>query len=173
MSFMRNIYVVLATALCLAATVRAETVDLSTLTGHRILQNGDTATGTLAGNYKISIADGAKVTLSNAVINVGGASAAWAGLTCAGDAEIVLVDDESVVTSFHSNYPGIFVPTNHTLTITGEGYLTVTGGGWSAGIGGGNGNDLGLAASCGSIVIDLEEAFHGLPCIGGDRKVVA
>ena len=48
-------------------------------------------TGILGGNYKISIADGATVVLRDAVINGTNSSEYnWAGITCLGDATIVL-----------------------------------------------------------------------------------
>ena len=46
-----------------------------------------------------------------------------------------------------SDYPGIYVPTGHTLTITGAGSLEASSNGYGAGVGGGN------CIDCGSIVI--------------------
>lgn len=46
-------------------------VDLSKVGGACQVQNGDVLTGTLSGNYKISVADGATVTLDNATITDG------------------------------------------------------------------------------------------------------
>ena len=110
-------------------------VDLSTLTADYEAQNGDVLTGTLAANVKITIADGATVTLSGAVIN-GENNSFWAGLTLAGDGTIILSGENSVK-GFYEDYPGIFVPVNKTLTIQGDGSLTASSNGYGAGIGGG------------------------------------
>ena len=122
------------------------TVDLSTLTADYEAQDGDVLTGTLGGNYKISIADGATVTLSGAVIN-GTNDSEWAGLTLAGDGTIILAG-ENTVKGFYEDYPGIFVPENKTLTIQGDGSLTASSNGYGAGIGGG------FRIACGNITIE-------------------
>lgn len=93
------------------------TVDLSTLTGDYVAQDGDILTGTLGGLYKISIADKAIVTLKNATINgTQDASSNFAGITCLGDSTIILEGDNTAV-GFGPYYPGIFIPKNKTLTI--------------------------------------------------------
>ena len=123
------------------------TVDLSTLTANYEAQDYDLLTGTLAGNYKISIADGATVTIDNVTIN--GTSSTiylWAGITCQGDATIVL-SGTNTVKGFYENYPGIRVPSGKTLTIQGDGSLNTSSKGWGAGIGGG------YEIACGNIVI--------------------
>lgn len=96
-------------------------------------------TGTLAGNYKISIADGAEVTLSDATINgVNNSSCSWAGLSCLGGATIDLADGTiNTVRGFYENFPGIHIPEGNTLTIQGTGTLDVSNNGDGAGIGGG------------------------------------
>ena len=69
-----------------------------------------TLTGTGCGP-KISIASGATVTLDGARID--GAnfdSRKWAGLTCLGDATIVLKGQNNLVRGYYEDYPGIFVP---------------------------------------------------------------
>ena len=98
---------------------------LSTLTGDFVAEDGCVLTGTLDGStqpYKISIADGATVRLNGVTIN--GANDEdynWAGITCEGDATIILMDGtENTVKGFHDHYPGIFVPSGKTLTIVGE-----------------------------------------------------
>jgi hypothetical protein len=132
-------------------------VYLSSLSGDITLGNGQTATGTLGGNYKVSIADGATVTLRDANINTNGTSTGstkWAGLTCEGDATIIL-EGESVVKAFNSEYPGIYVPKGYALTIKGDGALEVRGGSLgAAGIGGGS------CGTCGNIVIDADEGCY-------------
>ena len=120
------------------------------MTGSTTLANGDVATGTLGGNYKISIAAGATITLSGVTINGGNvqnSSYKWAGLTCAGNATIILVG-ESTVNGFYAEHPGIYVPEGYTLTIKGSGSLNAGGCNSGAGIGGA------FNASCGNIVIE-------------------
>ena len=64
-------------------------VNLSEITEDYTAQDGQTLTGTLSANVKISIADGATVTLLNAHINgVHNWSYEWAGLNCEGNATI-------------------------------------------------------------------------------------
>ncbi len=129
----------------------AQIVNLSTLTGDYEAQNGDILINTLAGNYKITIADGATVTLRNATINgTNNDSYQWAGITCLGDATIIL-EGTNIVKGFYENYPGIYVPVGKTLTIqggiAGTGSLNASSNGYAAGIGGG------FQISCGNIVI--------------------
>ena len=139
--------ILLAAAIGLAAATLAATVDLSTVRGDTVLQDGDVATGTLGGNYKISVADGATVTLRNAVIDQdSGWENGWASVNCLGDATIVLEGDNTLDPK-NSHYPAIHIPTNKTLTMQGDGSLAAWGGNGSAAIGGGNGID------CGNIVI--------------------
>ncbi|MBR1658434.1 MAG: hypothetical protein IJ697_08215 [Synergistaceae bacterium] len=132
-----------------AITFRVEVaaiVDLSTLTADYEAQNGDILTGTLAGNYKITIADGAAITLNNATINgTHDFNYKWAGLTPLGDATIILRGDNSVK-GFYEDYPGISVPADNTLTIKGNGSLTA-GSNYGAGIGG-------YSIACGNVVIE-------------------
>ena len=123
-------------------------IDLSTLTSDYIAQDNNILTGTLAGNYKITIADNANVELKDVTINGGNNSSTnWAGLTCDGNATITITGTNSVK-GFYENYPGIQAsPIGKTLTIDGTGSLTATGGDYAAGIGSGKG------ASCGNITI--------------------
>ncbi|WP_028912910.1 Ig-like domain-containing protein [Prevotella sp. MA2016] len=124
-------------------------IDLSTLTSDFTAENYDALTGTLAGNYKISIAAGANVELKNVTINgVNDVAYKWAGLTCLYDANITITGANSVK-GFYENFPGIQAgPVGTTLTISGTGSLTATGGDFAAGIGSGfNGS------SCGHITI--------------------
>ena len=124
--------------------------DLSTLTADYTAQDGDILTGTLGSNVKISIADGASVTLKDVTINgVNNTSYKWAGITCLGDATITL-EGTNTVKGFDEDYPGIHVPEGKTLTINGTGSASITASsnGYGAGIGGGNG------VACGNIVIN-------------------
>ena len=129
------------------AAPAANIVDLSKLTADYEAKDGETLTGTLAGNYKISIADGATVTLDGVTINgVNDGSYEWAGITCLGDATIIL-SGTNTVKGFYEDYPGIQAAADKTLIINGTGSLTASNYGWSAGIGGGNG------VACGNIEI--------------------
>jgi hypothetical protein len=133
-------------------------VDLSTVTKDITIKDGFTVEGTLGANVKISIADGATVTLDGITINgTTGKSLNWAGITCVGDATIILKDGTTnTVKGFNSEYSGIFVPKDKTLTIKGEtegtGKLIASSNGDGAGIGGGDGISS-TAKNCGNIVI--------------------
>ena len=123
-------------------------VDLSTLTGDMEARNGQTLTGTLACNVKVSIADGATVTLRDATINGRNKNAfRWAGITCPGNATLVL-EGENSVRGFQRMFPGIHIAQGKTLTIQGSGTLSASSNGYGAGIGGGS------AIDCGHIVIE-------------------
>ena len=126
------------------------TVDLSNLTGNYEAQDGDVLSGTLANNVKISIAEGASVTLSNTNINENGTwtEGDYAGITCLGNATIIL-EGTNTVKGFKSTYPGVQAgPDGTTLTIGGSGTLNATGGSDAAGIGSGK------STSCGNITIN-------------------
>ena len=129
-----------------AGTVATYTL-LSTIASDYTAQDGDILTGTLGSNVKISIADGAKVTLKDVTINgVNDYSYQWAGITCAGDATISL-EGTNTLKGFYHHYPGIYVPVGKTLTIEGEGSLNASSDD-ASGIGGG------YQISCGNIVIN-------------------
>jgi hypothetical protein len=63
-------------------------IRLDTIHRDFVAQDRDTLTGALGGNYKISIADGATVTLMDANISSLTIGATYAGITCNGDATI-------------------------------------------------------------------------------------
>ena len=123
---------------------------LAALTADYEALNGDVLSGTLDGNYQVSIAAGATVTLDGVTINgANDENRQWAGITCAGDATIVL-SGESTVKGFHKYYPAIYIAPDKTLTIQGTGKLTASpydDSNLAAAIGGGNG------IACGNIVI--------------------
>ena len=124
-------------------------VDLSALTADYEAQDGDVLTGVLDGEtqpYKITVADGATITLKNAVIN-GVNTQKWAGITPNGDATIIL-EGTNTVKGFYDEYPGIYVPVDKTLTIKGDGSLDASNKANGAGIGGA------YDISCGNIVIE-------------------
>ena len=155
---MRKLIAMIAAAVATSATLPAATINLANVTSNTTLNDGDVATGTLGGNYKISIAAGATVTLSNAAINgVSSEGCLWAGLNCLGDATIILVGSNTVK-GFNLRYPGIHVPEEKTLTITGNGSLHASSNDAGSGIGGGN------DVSCGNIVINGGD----ITTIGGD-----
>jgi len=146
-------------ALFAASASFAATVDLSTLTGDYEALDGDVLTGTLNGDqehpqpFKITIADGAKVTLSDATINgVNDLELDWAGLTCLGNCTIEL-SGSNTVKGFDENYPGIRAAKRvgkgdeYTLTIEGDGSLVASSNGYASGIGGG------YYVDCGNITI--------------------
>ena len=96
-------------------------VNLATLTDDYVAKDGDVLTGKLGSAHKISIADGATVTLHNVSINTDGAntSANYAGITCLGNATIKL-EGTNIVKGFKDDYPGIQAgTTNKTLIIQG------------------------------------------------------
>ena len=131
-----------------------KTVNLARLEAAYEAQDGDVLTGELdVTNHpvKISIADGATVTLNYVTINgVNNESYPWAGITCEGDATIIL-NGTTTVKGFKSGYPGIYVPENKTVTIQGtlSDKLTANNNGeGAAGIGGG------YQLPCGNIVIE-------------------
>ena len=107
---------------------RSKVTDLSSLTGNYTALNGETLTGTLTGNYKISIADGATVTLDGVTITNLGNGCDWAGINCPGDATIILKGDNEVCAGRDgydcNNYPGIWIAPSKTLNIMGDGSLT-------------------------------------------------
>ena len=130
-------------------------IDLGTLTADFVAQNGNVLTGTLVNNVKVSIAADATVTLSDATINgVNNWDYEWAGITCLGNATIIL-SGTNTVKGFQRNNPGIQAAYNdtgvgdeYTLTIQGTGSLTASSNGEAAGIGGGP------YTECGNITIN-------------------
>ena len=126
---------------------KGKTVDLSKLTGDYEAQNYNVLTGTLSGSRKITVADGAEIVLKDANITSLSNSAEYAGITPLGDAAIFL-EGTNTVKGGNENYPGIYAPVNHTLTIGGDGSLDASSNGWACGIGGG------LRLGAGNIVIN-------------------
>jgi hypothetical protein len=130
------------------------------------VNDGDVLTGTLDGTTqrcKIMIADGATVTLDNVTINgvTDGASEAansnvnWAGLTCLGDATIILKNGTTnTVKGSYQNYPGIYVPVGKTLTIQGDGTLNASSNGGNSTNSGAPGIGAGVNMACGNIRIE-------------------
>lgn len=132
------------------------TTNLSTLSADYVAQNGDILTGKLLVSHKISIAAGATVILKDVSINYDHSPALsgnFAGITCLDDATLIISGTgDNKVKGFADGYPGIFVPSASTLTITGNGTLYVNGHENAAGIGSGR-DDIDAYKACGNIVI--------------------
>ena len=134
-----------------------QTIDLSTLTNSSsyTIPDGATVTGTLTvtenKHCKISIAAGATITLSGVDINGQGEFVAdQAGLTCLGDATIILADGTTnTICPFGVQRPAVYIPEDYTLTIRGGGTLIGNCEKCSSAVIGG-----GFREDCGSIVID-------------------
>ena len=127
--------------------------NLSAVTADYIAKNGEVLTGTLGSNVKISIADGATVTLNGVTINGNGDNEdddnyQWAGITCKGDATIN-IEGTNIVKRCYRDYPAIQAgPAGKTLIIVGTGSLTATGGRYGSGIG------SSYDSTCGDITIN-------------------
>ena len=120
---------------------------LSTINANYTASDGETLTGTLGANVKISIADGATVALNNVNINgTNDSNYGWAGITCEGNATIIL-SGTNTVKGFYEDYPGIQAAAGKTLIIKSIGSLTASSNGNGAGIGGG------YKIACGNIEI--------------------
>ena len=130
-------------------TAGATTVTLTSGTGEVTLQDGDVLTGTGGTNTHVTIADGATVKLNGVDITIPSDwNHEWPGITCEGNATINLAVGTTNNVKGGRENPGIFVPKDKTLTISGEGSLNATGGYMGAGIGGC------LNGSCGNITIN-------------------
>ena len=104
-------------------------------------QDGDVLTGVLGGDFQITIAAGATITLRDVTITCLTVDAEFAGITPLGNATIILEGTNVVKGGFsgeYADFPGIFVPENTTLTIDGTGSLTAS-----------KGDDNGLGGGCG------------------------
>ena len=135
-------------ATCVVTVLSVNKVtDLSTITdGYEVATNNEELTGTLGSGGHITIKDGVTAILMDVEIN-GTNDSPWAGITCEGDATIILAHSNEVK-GFHPMNPGIYVPENKTLTIKGGGRLKAMSNGDGAGIGSGHG------IPCGNIVIE-------------------
>ena len=137
---------------------------LTSTTGSIYIGTGCVLTGTGGDDTQVTIAEGATVTLNGATIT-SIYNHKWAGITCEGDATIILADGTTnSLKGGHQYYPGIYIPEGFTLTIRGNGSLdAISGSGISqygseqslaAGIGGGYYGDAGVFLTCGNIVIE-------------------
>ena len=134
-----------------ASLTKQTTIDLSTVTTDITIPDGFTLTGTLDGAHKISIAEYATVTLDGVTIE--GVHSDWyqyAGITCLGDATIILKDGTTnTVNGNAGGHPGIQGAADKTLTIQGTGTLIAS----SIGTGAGIGSGYGSGRACGDIII--------------------
>jgi len=138
-------------------TTTANFVDLSLVTANTTLTDGCTAFGKLGGNYQISIAASASVTLRDVDIT-SLTNILYPGLTCLGNATINIKGKNTVISGVDEDCcyaPGIFIPKGHTLMIYGtdsdvlnaSSNPNATFSNHGAGIGGGK------EMNCGNIVI--------------------
>ncbi len=154
-------------------TIDLASIPASALTNGNtlIVANGTTLTGTLSQDYKIQIADGATVTLDGVVIR--GLEGNFAGITCPGDATIILKDgSENTVCGAEEDdecyWPGIWIAPEKTLIIKGTGQLSALRGYsnyFAAGIGAGCGHACGNIEIQGGVI--TAEGGDGYAGIGG------
>lgn len=99
-------------------------VNLGSLTGNYPATDLQVLTGTLCGDYKITIVDGATVTLKDVDITniTNDISHNWAGITCLGDAAVIL-EGTNIVYSGFEDCSGFIGASGKTLTIRGSGSL--------------------------------------------------
>ena len=150
------------------------TLALTAETGAIAIAAGEHAiiSGIGGSDTHITIADGAIVTLDNVVLTSipNNTNHQWAGLTCEGNATIILKDGTTnKIKGGYEDYPGIFIAKDKTVTIKGStGSLEVSSNGFGCGIGAGYGR------SCGNIVIEGGNitAMGGTGCaaIGGSQQ---
>ena len=113
-------------------------VYLTTNTGDYQAQHEDVLKGTGGDDTHITIADGATVILSGVDIAIpGDDNHQWAGITCEGNATIIIAESSINTVVISNDYPAIYVPQNKTLTIKGNGTLNATSYGYAAAIGSG------------------------------------
>ena len=123
-------------------------IDLWEMDNNFTVRNGETLTGRLGSDIKISIAAGATIYLQD--VDIDGTHEAgypFAGLTCLGSARIILKGNNKVA-GFSGDYPAIFVPQNYNLTFAGSGSLEAISYGNSAAIG------AAVEKPCGNIFIE-------------------
>lgn len=127
--------------------------DLSSITEDTVIGDDSRVHGSIDAMVKVSIESGATVVLDNVTLSGSNSNSyKWAGLTCEGDATLVLSGTNNVK-GFFEEYPGIIVAKGKTLTIKGDGTLYASSNGWGAGIGAGYGMDAD-SKYCGTIVIE-------------------
>jgi hypothetical protein len=128
-----------------------QAIALAASTGALTVHDGDVLTGTGGTETVLVVEDGATVTLRDVDITAlsNDASHKWPAIWCDGDATLVL-EGTNILKGGHSYLPAIYVPTNKTLVIRGDGALDASSNGQAPGIGALNGID----GACGNIVIE-------------------
>ena len=154
-----------ADASIMAQGTTEHVIDLSQLTSNYVAQDGDILTGSLMGQYRISVAShDATVTLRDVNITNLDEDSDWLGISCMDNTTLVLEGNNIVMSGLDNgddwqhpancNNPGIYIAPGKTLTIRGNGSLTASPryneGGFISGCGIGGGYGL----SCGSIRIE-------------------
>ena len=125
-------------------------VDLSQLRSSYVAQDGDVLTGEYKVNGRISVADGATVTLRNCkILNNQTVVDRHPAIVCKGSATLILKGDNELKGGA-GDYPAIYIQQGNTLTIGGYGTLLVSVHGMAAAIGSGNASD---SKNSGNIVI--------------------
>lgn len=122
-------------------------VNLASLSTDYTAQDGDVLTGTLTSGCQIFVAADATITLRSATIVGLPLPDESEGISCSGNATIILERYDNYVTGT-VDYPGISIPEGYTLTILGNGGGITATGDDGAGIGGGYG------LNCGNIIIE-------------------
>ena len=115
-----------------------------------VAQDGDVLTGEYKVNGRISVADGATVTLSNCkILNNQTVVDRHPAIVCKGSATLILKGDNELKGGA-GDYPAIYIQQGYTLTIGGYGTLLASVHGMAAAIGSGNASD---SKNSGNIVI--------------------
>ena len=127
-----NITAEIAGIKAVCALTTKDKVDLSTLTGDYVAEDGDVLTGVATDYIYVDIPAGASVTFSDATVS--------GNVYCSGDAAVFLAEGTNN-TIYGSNTTALIVgPESTTLTIKGKGQMNVYGDAWgnnyvAAGIG--------------------------------------
>ena len=127
-----NITAEIAGIKAVCALTTKDKVDLSTLTGDYVAEDGDVLTGVATDYIYVDIPAGASVTLSDAIV--------YGYVNCLGDAAVFLAEGTNNTINGHNNTALIVGPESTTLTIKGKGRMNVYGDAWgnsylAAGIG--------------------------------------
>ncbi|MBQ5958343.1 MAG: InlB B-repeat-containing protein [Bacteroidales bacterium] len=148
-------------------TLYAKWLFVGSIPGEIVLHDGDTLTGIGGAHTHVFIADGATVTFSGVDITsiLEDDNHQWPGITCLGDAIIVLGENTNNNVKGGYRSSGIHVAEYKTLTLQGSGTLNVTGGWAAAGIGGSYESPCGnITISGGTITANGGENAVGIGC---------
>ncbi len=120
-----NITAEIAGIKAVCALTTKDKVDLSTLTGDYVAEDGDVLTGVATDYIYVDIPAGASVTLSDAIV--------YGYVYCLGDAAVFLAEGTNNTIYGHNNTALIVGPESTTLTIKGKGQMSVDGDAWGNG----------------------------------------